>query len=206
MTPLLLLIPLTASVGLAGQRVSGTKDQRVIEPLLLLPLPRWVVMLGKALAGYAISSVLLPAFGLPLLVGRFVPVGDGGQRVALPLLTVLAVVGIGIVLIGFLVALGVCVGSAAGTSSEMGSLLPFFSMPVYLLGITMNFLHLQSQLALLLMPVLGPTLVARDIVTGTGSAADAVIASIATVAGAAALLALASRFLHRERAVLRAST
>jgi ABC-type Na+ efflux pump permease subunit len=204
--PVLLLFPLMGTIGLAAQRVSGGKDQRVLEPLLLLPVPRSVVLAGKAVSGYAISAVTVPAIALPLFMGRFIAIGDAGRRVALPPSTVLAVVVIAFVLLAFLVALGACLGAAARTSAEMGSLLPFLTFPIIVLALTINYLDLHTQALLAMVPVLGPTLVARDVVAGTAHAADAVVAVVATLLCAAALVAVSGPMLERERSVLRATS
>lgn len=202
--PLILLLPLSGAIGMSGQRISGSKDARVLEPLLLLPVRRATLLAGKAVAGFVLSSVTVPAVAIPLVLGRLVPIGGTGQRVAVPLGTTLGVVGIAFLLVALLVSVGVCAGAASRTSAELGSILPFVSFPVILLALAMQiFGDLQSAPALLALPLLGPVLVARDLVAGATSLGDASLAIAATVAWALALLSLASRLLDRDSNVVR---
>jgi ABC-type Na+ efflux pump permease subunit len=204
--PILLLLPLSGSLGLAAQRVSGGKDQRVLEPLLVLPVSRSVVLAGKAMSGYVLGMITLPAIALPLLLGRVVPVGGAGRHVALAPGSVAAVVLVAALLLILFVSVGACVGASARTSSEMGSLLPFLTFPIVLTALALNFLAVHTTLPFALIPVMGTALVARDIVAGTVNATAVALMALSTLTVALALIVGASRFLERERSVLRATS
>ena len=118
--PLMVLLPVASVVGVAAQRISGSKDQRVFEPLLVLPFTRPELLYGKALSAATIGSITVGAVGLPLLAGRVVPVGAGGRTVHLPVADVLGVMGLSVVLLLVLVTLGLAVGAASRTSAELG--------------------------------------------------------------------------------------
>lgn len=201
--PFLLLFPLTSALNMAGQRVSGGKDQRVLEPLLLLPVSRSVILLGKAISGYAIGLVMLPAIAVPLVIGRIVPVGEAGREVSLGPSTVLAVLAVAVVVLAFFVAMGVCTGAASRTTAELGSLAQFVTVPIMLLALSINFLHVRTVPSLAAVPLLGPALVARDIVAGTADVTDVAMALLTTGLSAIALLAVSGRLLERERSVVR---
>ena len=166
--PLLVLLPVAGTVGVAAQRISGSKDQRVFEPLLVLPFTRRELLLGKALGALAIGSVTLVAVGVPLFLGRFVPMGAGGRSISLPLRELIAVLGIGAVMLVLLVVLGVAVGAASRTSAELGSVLQMATLPIFLLG---SFLQFRSGIVttpqLLVLPFFGPLLCLRDVALGT---------------------------------------
>lgn len=201
--PVLMLLPLASAVTMAGQRVSGGKDQRVMEPLLVLPVPRSIVLLGKALSGFAVGVIILPAVALPLLAGRFVPMAEAGRTVSLPLDTLAGVMLVAAVVLVFLVALGACLGAASRTTAEMGALIPFVTIPIMLLAFALNFIPLRTTVWLALAPVLGPTLVARDVVAGRVGADDVVAAVVSSVLCAIVLVVVSARLLERERSVLR---
>ena len=205
--PLLVLLPVAGTVGVAAQRISGSKDQRVFEPLLVLPCTRGELLVGKALGALAIGSVTLLAVGVPLLAGRFVPVGAGGQSISLPLRELLAVLGIGAVMLVLLVVLGVAVGAASRTSAELGSVLQMATLPIFLLG---SFLQFRSGIVttpqLLVLPFFGPLLCLRDVALGTLTAGHAAIAVVATLGWGALCVAVGVRLLESERSVLRSTS
>jgi ABC-type Na+ efflux pump permease subunit len=204
--PILLLLPLSGSLGLAAQRVSGGKDQRVLEPLLVLPVSRSIVLAGKAIAGYVLATITLPAIALPLLLGRVIPVGGAGRHVALAPGSVVGVVVVAALLLALLVSVGACIGASARTSSEMGSLLPFVTFPIVITALALNFLAVHTTLPFALVPVMGAALIARDIVAGTVNGVAVALMAASTVTLSVALIVAASGFLERERSVLRATS
>ena len=204
--PLLVLLPVAGTLGVAAQRISGSKDQRVFEPLLVLPFTRGELLVGKALGALVIGSVTLVAVGVPLFLGRFVPVGPGGRSVSLPLRELAAALGIGSVLLLLLVLLGVAVGAASRTSAELASVLQMATLPIFLLG---SFLQFRSSIVtttqLLVLPFFGPLLCLRDVALGTLTAAHAATAVGATIGWGALCIAVGVRLLESERSVLRAT-
>ena len=206
LVPVLVLLPLTGSVGLAAQRISGARDARVFEPLLLLPVSRSELLAGKALSGLVLGAVTLPAAVVPLFVGRVAPVGAAGRTATLSLGTVLAIGVIAAALLTVLVAIGAFAGSAARTSTELASLLPLVSVPILLLAVTIRFfpeLHPDGVIAA--VPILGPSLVVRDLAAGAATSLAGPIAVATSILWAVALLLPAGRLLGKERSVLRAT-
>ena len=204
--PLLVLLPVAGTVGVAAQRISGSKDQRVFEPLLVLPFTRAELLLGKALGAVTIGSATLLAVGVPLLLGRFVPVGSGGRSISLPVREVAAVLAIGAVLLLLLVLLGVAVGAASRTSAELASVLQMATLPIFLLG---SFLQFRSGIVttpqLLVLPFFGPLLCLRDVAVGTLTGGHVTIAVASTLVWGGLCIALGVRLLESERSVLRAT-
>jgi ABC-type Na+ efflux pump permease subunit len=205
--PLLVLLPVAGTVGVAAQRISGSKDQRVFEPLLALPFTRRELLVGKALGSLLIGSITLVAVAVPLLAGRFVPVGAGGRQVQLPLGALGAAVGIGTLLLVLLVMLGMAVGAAARTSAELGSVLQMVTLPIFLLG---SFLQFRSGIVstawLMALPFFGPLLCVRDVAIGALTGMHLSVAAVSTLAWASGLLLVATRLVESERSVLRSST
>ena len=205
--PLLVLLPVAGTVGVAAQRISGSKDQRVFEPLLVLPFTRRELLVGKALGALVIGSATLVAVGVPLFLGRFVPVGAGGRSISLPLRELVAVLGIGAVMLTLLVVLGVAVGAASRTSAELGSVLQMATLPIFLLG---SFLQFRSGIVttpqLLVLPFFGPLLCLRDVALGTLTAGHAALAVAATIGWGALCVAGGVRLLESERSVLRSTS
>jgi ABC-type Na+ efflux pump permease subunit len=206
MLPLLVLLPVAGTVGVAAQRISGSKDVRVFEPLLVLPFTRRELLLGKAVGALSIGSVTLIAVGVPLYLGRFLPIGASGRSISLPLPELVAVLAIGAVMLVLLVLLGTAVGAASRTSAELGSVLQMSTLPIFLLG---SFLQFRSGIVttpqLLVLPFFGPLLCLRDVATGTLTLGHLAIAVVATSAWGAACVAAGVRLLESERSVLRST-
>ena len=205
--PLLVLLPVAGTVGVAAQRISGSKDQRVFEPLLVLPFTRRELLVGKAVSSLLIGPVTLVAVGVPLFAGRFVPVGSGGRSISLPISELAAVLAIGALLLFLLVLVGVAVGAASRTSAELASVLQMTTLPIFLLG---SFLQFRSSIVttpqLLVLPFFGPLLCLRDVALGTLSLPHVALAVVATLAWGTGCVLLGARLLESERSVLRSTS
>jgi ABC-type Na+ efflux pump permease subunit len=205
--PLLVLLPVAGIVGVSAQRISGSKDQRVFEPLLVLPFRRVDLLLGKALSSLVIGSLSLVAVGLPLVLGRFLPIGRTARSIELPPRALAGVLALGALLLTLLVVLGVCVGAASRTSAELGSVLQLTTLPIFLLG---SFLQFRSATVttpqLLVLPFFGPLLCVRDAAIDALTAPHVLLAAGATLGWIVLLLLLAARLLASDRSVLRATT
>lgn len=205
--PLIVLLPVASTVGVAAQRISGSKDQRVFEPLLVLPFHRVELLVGKALSAVAIGSLTVGAVGLPLLAGRYIPLGAGGRSVDLPVPEVVGVMGLAGVLLVLLVCLGVAVGAASRTSAELGSVLQMTTLPLFLLGSLLQFRSgIVTTPELLVLPFFGLLLCVRDVAIGALTPVHLAIAVVATAVWAVVFVAVARRLLESERSVVRAST
>jgi ABC-type Na+ efflux pump permease subunit len=205
--PLLVLLPVAGTVGVAAQRISGSKDQRVFEPLLVLPYRRRDLLLGKALAALAIGSVTLLAVAVPVVLGRFLPIGRTARTIELPAGSLVGVLAIGGLLLVLLVVLGVAVGSASRTSAELGSVLQLTTLPIFLLG---SFLQFRSATPttprLLVLPFFGPLLCIRDVAIDALTPSHLFLAAAATAVWVALALAVAVRLVASERSVVRATS
>lgn len=205
--PLLVLLPAAGTVGVSAQRISGSKDQRVFEPLLLLPHSRVELLAGKALSSWTIGTISLAAVGLPLLLGRAIPVGAGGRTVSLPFDEVVAVVAIGTVLLTLLIAVGTAVGAASRTSAELGSVLQMATLPIFLMGSFLQFRSgIVTQPALLVVPFFGVLLCIRDVAIDALQPAHLALAIAATAAWSTLAMSIAARIVQSEKSVVRSST
>lgn len=204
--PLLVLLPAAGSVGVASQRISGSKDQRVFEPLLVLPFTRTELVVGKAVSAFAIGTINLAAIGLPLLAGRQIPIG-GSKPVQLSVVDIGIATGIGTVLLVLLVALGVAVGAASRTSAELSSVLQTITLPIFLMGSLLQFRSgIATETHLLVLPFFGLLLCVRDVAIGALEPVDLCVAAAATAAWAALALIVAARILQGERSVVRSTS
>lgn len=203
--PLLVLLPAAGSVGVASQRISGSKDQRVFEPLLVLPFTRTELVVGKAVSAFTIGTINLVAIGLPLLLGRQIPIG-GSKPVQLSVVDIGIATGIGAVLLILLVALGVAVGAASRTSAELSSVLQTITLPIFLMGSLLQFRSgIATETHLLVLPFFGLLLCVRDVAIGALDLADLGVAAAAAVVWAALALLVATRILQGERSVVRST-
>lgn len=204
--PLLVLLPAAGSVGVASQRISGSKDQRVFEPLLVLPFTRTELVVGKAVSAFTIGTINLAAIGLPLLLGRQIPIG-GSHPVQLSVVDIGIATGIGTVLLILLVALGVAVGAASRTSAELSSVLQTITLPIFLMGSLLQFRSgIATETHLLVLPFFGLLLCVRDVAIGALESPDLGLAAAATVAWAALALLAATKILQGERSVIRSTS
>lgn len=205
--PLLVLLPAAGAVGVASQRISGSKDQRVFEPLLVLPFTRTELAVGKALSAFTIGTINLVAIAVPLLLGRQIPLGGAGRQVHLSFADIAAATGIGAVLLVLLVCLGVAVGAASRTSAELSSVLQTVTLPIFLMGSLLQFRSgIPTETPLLILPFFGLLLCVRDVAIGVLSSADLGVAVAATLGWAALALGIATRILQGERSVVRSIT
>ena len=205
--PLLVLLPLSSVIGLAAQRISGSKDRRVFEPLLVLPIARTSLLAGKGLSGLGLGLVTMPAVVLPLVLGRFVPVGRTGRTVELPLATGAAVVTTALVLLVVLVSIGLVLGAAARTSTELSTVLQVVTLPVFLLGLLLQLRSgIPASPGLLAVPVFGLLLLLREVGSGAVELWQVAIAVMSSGALAVTLLGAGTRLLERETSVLRPSS
>ena len=204
--PRLVLLPLSSVIGLAAQRISGSKDRRVFEPLLVLPIARTSLLAGKGLSGLGLGLITLPAIVLPLVLGRFVPVGRTGRTVELPLATGAAVVATALVLLIVLVSIGLVLGAAARTSTELSTVLQVVTLPVFLLGLLLQLRSgIPASPGLLAVPVFGLLLLLREVGSGAVEAWQVAVAVTASAVMVVVLLGAGTRLLERETSVLRPS-
>ncbi len=205
--PLLVLLPAAGTVGVSAQRISGSKDQRVFEPLLVLPYSRTELLLGKAVSSWTIGTISLLAVGLPLSLRHAIPVGAAGGSVSLPLPEVALVVVIGAVLLTLLIALGTAIGTASRTSAELGSVLQIVTLPIFLMGSFLQFRSgIVTQPGLLVLPFFGVLLCIRDVAIGALQPAYLALAVTATGAWSGIAIAIAARIVRSERSVVRTTT
>jgi hypothetical protein len=136
-----------------------------------------------------------------------VPIGAGGRSISLPLAQLVAVLGIGAVLLVLLVLLGTAVGAASRTSAELGSVLQMATLPIFLLG---SFLQFRSGIVttpqLLVLPFFGPLLCLRDVAIGTLTLGHLSMAVLATSLWGSACVVAGVRLLESERSVLRSTS
>lgn len=201
--PILVGFFLLSILGLAEERLGGSKERRTVEPMLVLPFDRRAIVGGVAAASSALGLlgsvvVLIPAVGVGLLlVARASSsAADAGTVAAAVAASVLAVVAL-------LSAAGVYLGATAGSQAK-GSRAAV-GVNVALVGATFAAGLVPDGAASRFLPVpfVGPLLLVRTAVVEGVGAAQIARGVLPTVLVAVLLLRLAARDLGGEQNVLR---
>lgn len=202
--PLMIGILLLGAVGAAESRIAGSRQKRTLEPNLVLPVSRTDLLVGISIAAGVISLLgavllLVPAVAITtLIVSR--------DSAGLDPLTVAAVVFLAsILLVAVCVAIGVWFGTKAATAESGSKIAGAANVGLYAAVLALPFIPESMVERLLVMPFLGPLLLAR-VAVESGVGTEEVLRCVAGTAIASILLIRsAGRALDSERAVLRLS-
>jgi sodium transport system permease protein len=206
--PLMVIAQCVAMMsGTATDVTVGEKERRTVEALLATPLTRREIVAGKWLVVVglgALSAAITLASGI--LAFRYA----SRSTLAAPGASLLpagaymrATLGIAAFIL-FIASLQMLIGFFARSQQQAGIMLS----PIFFLAF-MPLLFFQGSSGtsmgapLYAIPLLGPTLLARNGLEGTAVAAAPVIAVVTHLAYAALVLLLADRVFRSERALLR---
>jgi len=185
----------------AGERERGT-----LETTLSAPIARSALMAGKVVAVAtlaALSGVLnLASMSITVLEGTRIATSGMGMTFSLPLLQAGAAALLVIPPAAFLFAsVMVAIGALARSFKEAQTLLT----PVYFLGMAPSLLAALGDFELTggvaLIPGIGVTLLARDVIAGHASVGATCAVFASCVAYGAAALAVACRLYDSERLI-----
>ncbi|PHQ34548.1 ABC transporter permease subunit/CPBP intramembrane protease [Rhodopirellula bahusiensis] len=191
----LVLMTITGAVYPAIDLTAGERERGTMEALMASPVPRWWVLLAKYLA------VVFVAFltAMANLLAMFVTIKVTGLASMLAgdssigLLQITQILGLLLLFSCFFSALLLSLTSFAKSFKEAQAYL----IPVMLLSLgpamlsLMPGVNLEGPLAV--APLLNIVLLARDILSGTATAAGAVVAVTSTLFYAAATLGIAAK-------------
>lgn len=183
--------------------VAGEKERRSLEALFTLPPTRATVFLGK----YAVAFILAMVTTLLGLVGTVFSLGElhfgGSGAISLPPVLYLEVVALIAPAALSMCALGFCVSTFAKNTREAQQYLsPLFL--VFFLPLYFTFSLPASQLSQYApIPIVGFTLLIRDVVLGTATLGEVGAVVAVNLAFLAVLVWIGLRLLSSEKVILR---
>jgi sodium transport system permease protein len=186
--------------------IAGEKERRSLEALFTLPPSRADIFLGKYLVAFLLSMVTA-VLGLVGTIFSLSEISFGGSQSsqiisygAFP-----AVFGIMIIAALSLSAVGFCISTFAKNIREAQQYLsPIFLVLFIPLYVT-SFLPPSQLSQYASIPVLGLTLLMRDVITGTITGAEAGLSLATNLVFLAAVIWLGLKLLSSEKVVLRSA-
>lgn len=182
--------------------IAGEKERRSLEALFTLPSPRSDIFLGKYLVAVVLSLITA---GLGL-VGTLFSLNElpGVQNgISIPLVVFPSIIGIVALAALSLSALGFCVSTFAKNIREaqqyLSPIFIIFFLPLYFV----SFLPPSQTAVYATLPLMGYTILMRDVIMGTASAGEIVSSIGVNVLFLLLLLWLGLRLLNSEKVVLR---
>ncbi len=183
--------------------IAGEKERRSLEALFTLPPTRATIFLGK----YTVAFLLAMVTTILGLVGTLFSLSElnigGAGSVSLPLIFYPEVIAVVALAALSMCALGFCISTFAKNIREAQQYLsPLFF--IFFLPLYFTFSLPSSQLSQYAsIPVVGFTLLIRDIVLGTATLAEVGSAVLVNVVFLAVLLWVGMRLLNSEKIILR---
>lgn len=198
-----IMAALTAGMQFATDSTAGERERLSLEALLINPVPRWQLVGGKWLAsvGAALIGMIATLFITVTMLSRL-PLEDLGARIHLGLpecLLILAAVGPMAVLIP---ALQIYLSCFAKTFKEAQGYMGFLIIVIIAPSMMTLFYPLGDKPVLKIIPFLGQSLLANDVLAGTIPPVWIFLAAAAGVLFLAAVfLWLATRLFYSEKII-----
>ena len=186
--------------------IAGEKERRSLEALFTLPPPRSDFFLGKYLIAFALSMITA-VLGLIGTVFSLSELNFGGGQAGpvISLSALPAIFGITILAALSLSAVGFCISTFAKNIREAQQYLsPIFLILFIPLYVT-SFLPPSQLSQYAAIPVLGYTLLMRDVIIGTATLPEAAFSLAANAVFLAAVIWLGLKLLNSEKVVLRSA-
>jgi ABC-type Na+ efflux pump permease subunit len=204
--PALLAIQLFGLMASAEERLAGAKDRRVLEPLLVLPFRRLDILLGIGGATMSAGFIAAALLFVPMVVGLTLAVAAVSSTVAGPA-EVAGALLFGVLLFGIVfTAIGLFAGARAHTGGEGSVFVTVAQVGVFALVSATPFLtDVAAKGPILLVPILGPMLLVRDVVASGFSVEPTMTALLGAAAVTMLLVRAAVRQLDTEGSVLRSA-
>ncbi|HZN12728.1 MAG TPA: ABC transporter permease [Acidimicrobiales bacterium] len=199
----LLGFALLAFIARSSNALAIEKDRRTAEALLVLPLSSAAIVLGKAahqLAQAATTSVIAIAAAIVggQVAGADYHLNHSAAALVLTMVDMLTVAAL-------LIATGALIGTLVRGVTESAVWTSFAALPMVAAAVTLPFI--ESPAAWLRwLPFFGQFRGMQDALTGTPSWVHEADVGTVTAALVVVLLALATRWLRSDNAVLRATT
>lgn len=186
--------------------IAGEKERRSLEALFTLPPPRSEFFIGKYLVAFALSMITA-VLGLVGTVFSLNELNFGGGQATpvISLSTLPAIFGITVLAALSLSAVGFCISTFAKNIREAQQYLsPIFLVLFIPLYVT-SFLPPSQLSQYASIPVLGYTLLMRDVIVGSVTLQEAAFSIGANAVFLAAVVWLGLKLLNSEKVVLRSA-
>jgi ABC-type Na+ efflux pump permease subunit len=183
--------------------IAGEKERRSLEALFTLPPTRAAIFLGK----YTVAFLLAMVTTVLGLIGTLFSLNElnvgGAGAVSLPLIFYPEVIAIVALAALSMCALGFCISTFAKNTREAQQYLsPLFF--IFFLPLYFTFSLPSSQLSQYAsIPIVGFTLLIRDLVLGTATLGEVGSAVLVNVVFLAVLIWIGLRLLNSEKVILR---
>ena len=198
-----LMAAFVCGLGLAIDTTAGERERRSLEPLLINPVPRLKLIFGKWLAASTLSAVgMVITLILCLWTMLALPLDELGLRFSLaksqiPLL-VLAILPVPLLACSLQLLLGLFAKSFKDAQSYIGILVILPVVP----GLVLQFYPVTTSLWMYLVPILGQSLMIKELLGAEPVAFAAYFLSFAsTVATSLGICLIAARLLDQERVI-----
>lgn len=205
MMPFLLTLNIFAGgVGVIIDATAGERERGSLEPLLLNPAKRWEFVLGKLLASLPFAVATLGLVLVFFWLGfRFVPVEDFiGFPMVLEAAALFQIFLLALPEILLASALQMVIASFTRSFKEAQTYLSFLPLVIGLPGMFLTFSPVRSDLAKMLVPTYGQSLLFNQILRGeTVQPLYVIAATGATLLLAVVLIFAAFRLYQGERVV-----
>jgi ABC-type Na+ efflux pump permease subunit len=182
--------------------IAGEKERRSLEALFTLPPSRTTIFLGK----YTVAFLLSMLTALLGLAGTLIGLDElGSQTISIPIQLFPAIFGV-VALAGLsLSALGFCISTFAKNIREaqqyLSPLFLLFFIPLYFV----SFLPPGQVSQYAAIPLMGYTVLLRDVIIGSAGLGEVLISAIVNIATLLFLVWLGIRLLGSEKVILRSA-
>ncbi len=199
----ILMIAFASGIGLIADMASGERERRSLEPLLINPVSHRHVFLGKWAAAFCVTTVIA-AIGIAL---QFVsinssPMAELGLRIDMGIDKFFIIFLILLPIIGFAVALQLFISLFARSFKDAQSYNSLVIMLPMVPGLYLTFNAGSAELWQMFVPLLGPTALFVDIISGDGTNLSHILIASSMSLICAALSAMAGvALLKREKTI-----
>ena len=199
----ILMIAFASGIGLIADMASGERERRSLEPLLINPVAHHTVFLGKWLAALCVTAVV-SAIGIAL---QFVsihlsPMAELGIRLDMGIDKFVLIFLVLFPVMTFAVALQLLVAFFARSFKDAQSYNSLIIMLPMAPGLYLTFNAGSAELWQMFVPVLGPTAIFVDVISGDGiNGLYVLIASCTSLLCAVICGAAGIHLLKREKTI-----
>jgi sodium transport system permease protein len=186
--------------------IAGEKERRSLEALFTLPPPRSEFFLGKYLVAFAISMItaVLGLVGTAFSLSEL-NFGVGPASPVISVSTLPAIFGIMVLAALSLSAIGFAISTFAKNVREAQQYLSPIFLVLFIPLYVSSFLPPSQLSQYAAIPVLGYTLLMRDVIIGTATIPEAAFSIATNIVFLAVVVWLGLKLLNSEKVLLRAT-
>ncbi len=199
----ILMIAFASGIGLIADMASGERERRSLEPLLINPVSHHTIFFGKWTAALCVTAVV-SAIGIAL---QFVsihlsPMAELGIRIDMGIDKFIIIFLVLVPVMALAVALQLFVAFFARSFKDAQSYNSLIIMLPMAPGLYLTFNAGSAELWQMFVPVLGPTAIFVDVISGDGvNLLYVMIASLVSLAAAGLCAAGGIHLLKREKTI-----